>query len=69
MKQNHDYPEQWKAYESFLADVGPKPGDNFILGRRDNRIPHSPLNTYWVDPATYDDLACEHTSRIDPRTL
>jgi hypothetical protein len=41
---------RWDEFTAFLADMGPKPGPEYSLGRRDNDLGYSPDNCRWETP-------------------
>lgn len=40
--------QRWLVYESFLKDMGRRPGPGFSIERRDNNIGYSKANCYWA---------------------
>lgn len=50
------YPPSWDRFESFLADIGERPGPRFQLRRKDADQAWSTTNFRWVEPV----------ERVDP---
>lgn len=44
------YPEHWDRFESFLADVGERPGPKHMFRRPDPSKPWSKINMVWREP-------------------
>ena len=42
--------ERWKSFESFYADMGPKPSPRHTLERKDNMRGYEPGNCIWDTP-------------------
>lgn len=47
MKQDHPHVAAWEDFQQFIFDIGQRPTPDHVLGRRDVREQHGPLNTYW----------------------
>ena len=44
------FPEAWMRFETFLADVGERPGPKHTLRRKDEAEPFSADNVFWLPP-------------------
>jgi len=40
--------ERWEDFESFYADMGPRPGSDYSIERIDNERDYEPSNCIWV---------------------
>ena len=41
-------PEQWRSFEVFYAELGPRPSSHHSLDRKDNSKPYGPGNCRWA---------------------
>jgi hypothetical protein len=66
--------ERWaNSFESFYADMGPKPGPGYSIERKDNSLGYAPSNCRWATAKEQRAKTTAGTSRVknigvlDPR--
>lgn len=62
-----DYPKGWDRFETFLADVGERPGEKHQLRRLDPTLPWAATNFVWREPIGISAASPEYARAWDLR--
>jgi len=55
-------PEEWRNFEVFYAELGPRPSAQYTLDRKENSKPYGPGNCRW---ATKKEQSCNRATNIN----